>query len=209
MISIATGLIPFIEHDDANRALMGSNMQRQALALKEKEIPLLETGIETQLAKESQTTILAKSSGIIKYISSKKIIVKEEKSPYNKSINKSLIEKKKKIKKIRDYRKNTKNRIYFLENARKSNQNTYINQYPIVKVGDWVKKGQIIVDGTGTHQGKLSLGKNILVAYMSWEGYNFEDAIVINKRLRDEDILTSLHIKKYKTFLVNNEEGEV
>jgi DNA-directed RNA polymerase subunit beta len=209
MISIGTGLIPFIEHNDANRALMGSNMQRQALSLERKETPLLETGIETQIARESQSTIVAQENGIVRFVSSKKVIIKEFLSNSKKNkINKSLLKKiKKNLKTTQKFK--GKNKIYFIGDARKSNQNNYLNQYPLVKKKDWVKKGQILVDGTGTFNGKLSLGKNLLVAYMGWEGYNFEDAIVINERLRNEDIFTSLHLKKYKTFLVDNEDREV
>lgn len=213
MISIGTGLIPFLEHDDANRALMGSNMQRQALPLQKKEMSLLETGIETQIAKDSQSTIISKDSGITKFTSSKKIIIKKNIKilKLNKKINKSEIQKiknflkKTKSKKIEKYKKKT----YFLEIPRKSNQNSYLQQNSIVNKNDWVKKGQIIADGTGTFKGKLSLGKNILIGYIGWEGYNFEDAIVINERLIKENIFTSIHIKKYKTFIMNNQNGEV
>lgn len=208
LISIGTGLIPFLEHDDANRALMGSNMQRQALPLASKEMPLIETGIEIQIAKESQSTILAKKSGIIKYVSNKKIIINERIKFLSSNKNKSILNKHKNIFKSKE-KINTKEKHYFLEKPRKSNQNSYLKQHPIINKWEWVKKGQIIAEGTGTLRGKLSLGKNILIGYLSWEGYNFEDAIVINERLVQEDIFTSVHIKKYKSFIINNEKGEV
>nr|AKL79025.1 RNA polymerase beta subunit [Euglena viridis] len=210
MISIGTGLIPFLEHNDANRALMGSNMQRQALPLEKKEMPLIETGIETQIAKDSQSTIVAKQTGRVKYSSSKKIIIQRFEKSCKKKINQSIIIKlKNRIKNKYNKDKNIyKKTIYYLENQRKSNQNSYLEQKSIVRKNEWVKKGQIIADGTGTFQGKLSLGKNILIGYIGWEGYNFEDAIVISEKLVKNDIFTSIHIKKYKTFIINNETGE-
>lgn len=213
IISIATGLIPFLEHDDANRALMGSNMQRQAMPLQNKELSLIETGVETQIAKESQSTIIAEKSGIIKFASSKKIVLYEKiqltnlfiDSKFNASTKnriKKYINNRKKLSK--KFRKKT----YFIETPRKSNQNSYLEKKNLTRKNQWVKKGQIIADGAGTFKGKLALGKNILIAYMSWKGYNFEDAVVINERLITENIFTSVHIKKYKTFIINNEDGE-
>lgn len=207
-ISVGTGLIPFLEHDDANRALMGSNMQRQALPLNRKEMPLIETGMEKQVGKESQSTIIAKKSGIVKYSTHKKIIIDTQGKLLKQTLNLSNIEKVKRYVKVFTGKKNIRNR-YFLENPRKSNQNSYLKQTNYLKKGDWVKKGQVIADGVGTYYGKLSLGKNILVGYLSWEGYNFEDAIVINERLIKEDIFTSTHIKKYKSFAISNKRGEV
>ena len=211
IISIGTGLIPFVEHDDANRALMGSNMQRQALPLLKKEIALIETGIEIQIAKESQSTLIAKTSGKIKFVSNKKIIIKEQLKTISPNINNSLLNKIKKNKRKIFVKKKIawKKKLYFLENPRKSNQNNQMQQTSIVKKNQWVKKGQVLADGKGTFQGKLSIGRNILIGYVGWEGYNFEDAIIINERLAKEDIFTSIHVKKYKTFLKNNDDGEV
>lgn len=210
-ISIGTGLIPFIEHNDANRALMGSNMQRQALPLEKGETSLIETGIEKLIAKESQSTIIAKESGKVKYSNTKKIIIEKKilkiKELYNKSALRKIknsIREKYQSKIIR-----AKTNTYFLENSRKSNQNSYLTQKPTVNKNEWVRKGQIIADGAGSLNGKLSLGKNILIGYIGWEGYNFEDAIIINERLVNDDIFTSIHIKKYKTFILSDEKGEV
>lgn len=209
IISIGTGLIPFIEHDDANRALMGSNMQRQALATYKKEKPLIETGIENQIAKNSQSTIKAKQTGIVEFVSNKKIIIRSINNKIKKKTNISLNNKIKKnlINLIKT--KKSKKQIYFLENNRKSNQNTYLQQIPNIIKKEYVKKGQIIVDGNSTFEGILSLGKNILIGYIGWEGYNFEDAIIISDRLIEENIFTSIHIKKYKTFLIKDENEEV
>lgn len=210
-ISIGTGLIPFLEHDDANRALMGSNMQRQALPLEKGEISLIETGIEKLIAKESQSTILAKASGKVKYSNTKKIIIEEKTKQIKKLNNKSTIKKIKTLlnKKYQNKTSKVKRNTYFLENSRKSNQNSYLSQKPIVNKNEWVRKGQIIADGAGSLNGKLSLGKNILIGYIGWEGYNFEDAIIINERLVNEDVFTSVHIKKYKTFILCDEKREV
>jgi DNA-directed RNA polymerase subunit beta len=211
MISLGTGLIPFLEHDDANRALMGSNMQRQALPLEKRETSIIETGTEKKIAKSSQLTKIAKKGGIIKFISCNKIIQKEIWKEWKHKSNYSILTKCKKIISSKKLKINFKYKKvkYFLTNNRKSNQNNCINQTLTIKNNEWVKKGQAIVDGLGIKNGKLSLGKNILVGYMSWEGYNFEDAIVINKRLVDEDIFTSIQMKKYKIFIINNKKDEV
>lgn len=186
-------------------------MQRQALPLEKSEISLIETGIEKLISKESQSTIIAKESGKVKYSNTKKIIIKEETKEIKKLKNKSSIKKVKSMvhKKYQSKTLKTKKSIYFLENARKSNQNSYLIQKPIVNKNEWVKKGQIIADGTGSLNGKLSLGKNILIGYIGWEGYNFEDAIIISERLINDDVFTSIHIKKYKTFILSDEKGEV
>jgi DNA-directed RNA polymerase subunit beta len=212
IISIGTGLIPFLEHNDANRALMGSNMQRQAIPLIKKEKPIVQTGLEKRVAKDSQSSISAKRSGVIKYVTKKKIIIHEIFSALTKPTTSiTLLRKiKNKLKEKKDKKFKTKKKVkYELQQIKKSNQNTIISQNPTIKKDQWVKKGELIADGTGTNKGKLSLGKNLLIGYIGWEGYNFEDAVVINEKLIHEDTLTSISIKKFKTFLVNNEIGEV
>lgn len=215
MISVGTGLIPFLEHNDANRALMGSNMQRQAIAITEKENPYVQTGLEKRIAKDSESTLIAKNSGLIKYVSNKKIIV-YEKIRYknhivinNKGEYLEKIKEKINFKKINEKIIKYKKRIYNLEKNKKSNQNTLIQQKTIVQKNQWVKKGEILADSNGTCLGKLSLGKNLLIGYTGWEGYNFEDAIVISEKLVSENIFTSTHVKKHKTFLINNENEGV
>ena len=171
IVSIAAALIPFFEHDDANRALMGSNMQRQAVPLIFPKPPIVGTGFENQIAIDSGVVITAFKKGIVTYVSSKNIYVLE---------------------------KNGKNRKYTLQHYKKSNQNISMSHRPIVWVGETVESGQILADGPGINSGELSLGQNLIVAYMPWQGYNFEDAILINERLVYENIFTSLHIKKYE-----------
>lgn len=210
MISIGTGLIPFLEHNDANRALMGSNMQRQAVTLLFKQTPLVKTGLEERIAKDSESTLSANKSGLVKDITNKKILIQIAKNKkYRKYITKALSKKikiKQKINKIIKTHEITKQVV---EKEKKTNQNTFFKQNFIVKKNEWIKRGQTFIDGSGTFLGELALGKNILIAYMPYNGYNFEDAIVISKRLIDENILTSIHIKKYKTFIINNETEEV
>jgi len=170
--SISANLIPFLDHDDANRALMGTNMQRQAVPLIKTETPFVGTGIEKEVAVDSGTVIVAKHDGVVIKMDAHKIIIK------NNGDN------------------NTEE--YFLKKFIRSNQGTSINQIPIVKQGEEVKRGMVIADGTLTSQGKLSLGRNILVAYMPWHGYNFEDAILISNRIVREDVLTSIHISQHE-----------
>nr|WDA99987.1 RNA polymerase beta subunit [Cyanidium sp. THAL103] len=171
VISAATSLIPFLEHNDANRALMGSNMQRQAVPLISPRKPLIGTGLESKIAKDSGMVIINRESGFVKSITSKKIVILS---------------------------KNNKCRCYSLQKYRKSNQDTCINQRPLVWIGEYLKKGQILADGASTEGGELALGHNILVAYMPWEGYNYEDAFLISERLVYEDLYTSIHIEKYE-----------
>jgi DNA-directed RNA polymerase subunit beta len=211
--SIGTAIIPFLEHDDANRALMGSNMQKQAMPLNSKETAIVQTGLENMISKESTCINIAKKSGLIKYSSHNKIIIKEiNLNKTNKILN---LNKKMKIKKnlfkLLSFKYNTisKNKTYFLEENRKNNQNIYQKQESIVKKKEWIKKGKTISDNVNTKNSEFCIGKNLLVGYMSLDGYNFEDAIIINERLINENILTSIHIKKYKTFLVDNETGKV
>jgi len=191
-------------------------MQRQAVPLTEKEIPVIQTGLEKKVAKDSELTITAKNSGIVTYSSFKKIIIKE-KINKNSNLYKELTRNKAMQNKIKSKIKlknnitfkNYKKKLYYLEEYQSSNQNTHIKQKPIVKKDEWVIKGQVIADSSSTNNGKLSLGKNTLIGYVGWEGYNFEDAIVISERLVQNDTFKSLHIKKYKTFLFNDETGEV
>nr|AMD08025.1 RNA polymerase beta subunit [Euglena mutabilis] len=208
IISIGTNLIPFLEHDDANRALMGSNMQRQALAVKKKEKPTIETGIEIEIGKNSESTIKARKTSFVEFVSIKKIITKYFNEPYDNFKTNSLKKKLKKRSSLLPVKRNFKRKIYILDENRKSSQNTFVKQQANVSTGEYIKKGQVIADSVGTHQGKLSLGKNILVGYISWEGYNFEDAIVISKKLIDENTFTSFHLKKYKTFIITSENEE-
>jgi DNA-directed RNA polymerase subunit beta len=171
IVSVATALIPFLEHDDANRALMGANMQRQAVPLVRAEAAYVGTGIEARAAVDAADVILAKEAGVVTRVSSQSIRVE-----YNKlgSVEHELLK------------------------FKRSNQDTCINQRPIVTEGDKVKKGAVLADGPSTDQGELALGKNLLVAYMAWEGYNFEDAIILSERLVKDDVLTSIHIKEHE-----------
>nr|YP_009057878.1 beta subunit of RNA polymerase [Nephroselmis astigmatica]AID67723.1 beta subunit of RNA polymerase [Nephroselmis astigmatica] len=169
VISVATSLIPFLEHDDANRALMGSNMQRQAVPLLYPERPIVGTGLESQAALDSGTVLCAHTAGQVSYVDSKQIIVKNQ----------------------------ARSMHYFLHIYQRSNQDTCIHQRPLVKEKEWVQRGDFLTDGAASVGGELALGQNILVAYMPWEGYNFEDAILISDRLVYEDIFTSLHIERY------------
>jgi len=176
LVSVAASLIPFLENDDANRALMGSNMMRQAVPLIKPESPLVGTGIERDVALDSGVTIIAKRDGVVDKIDGKRIVVKA----LEKDLSKSGVD------------------IYNLFKFQKSNQNTTINQKPLVKVGDHIKKGDIIADGPSTKLGELALGKNVTVAFMPWLGYNFEDSILISERCVTDDVFTSVHIEEYE-----------
>ena len=180
MISVATSLIPFLEHDDANRVLMGSNMQRQAVPLVQPERPFVGTGLEGQVARDSGTVLLAKHSGVVDLTTAEEIHIKSVKNTKNSTAIPDQIT------------------IHQLQRYKRSNQATCISQRPSVKPGDWVEKGDLIADGAATSKGELALGKNVLVAYMPWEGYNFEDAILISERLVYENIYTSIHIERYE-----------
>lgn len=170
LIGVACGLIPFLEHDDANRALMGANMQRQAVPLVTPEAPYVGTGMERVVARDAGVLLKAGDEGTVEFVSAEKIIVKEKKG------------------------KTT----YELQKYQRSNQNTCRTQSPIVKIGQSVKKGDVLADGTSTHNGELALGRNVVVGFMPWEGYNFEDAIIISERLVKDDIFTSIHIHRYE-----------
>ncbi len=183
VISIAAGLIPFLEHDDANRALMGANMMRQGVPLMKTERPRVGTGLEGRAAADSCVTVLAEDDGIVAYVSATEIVVsKDGKCPPR----------------VRKGEKAPGCRRYLLEKFRRSNAGTCVNQKPLVRLGDTVKKGQPLADGPATDAGELALGKNLLVAFMPWRGFNFEDAILINERCVKNDTFTSIHIKDFE-----------
>lgn len=171
IVSISAAMIPFLEHDDANRALMGANMQRQAVPLLKADAPLIGTGIEGKAARDAGDVIVADSDGVVVEVAADHIVVKTD----DDSIDR-----------------------YWLTKFKRSNQGTCMNQRPIVTEGDRVSAGQALADGPSTDQGELALGRNLLVAYMSWEGYNYEDAIIISERLVREDALTSIHVEQYE-----------
>ena len=180
LISVAAGLIPFLEHDDANRALMGANMQRQAVPLLASERPLVATGVEGRMARDSRSMVLAEDAGKVAYVSASRIVVsKDGELPAKKAP-------------AEDYQD------YALRKFMRSNSGTCINQKPLVRVGQRVRKGEVLADGPCTSEGELALGRNVLVAFMPWCGYNFEDAILISERLVREDVFTSLHIDEFE-----------
>ena len=170
LVSVGAAMIPFLEHDDANRALMGSNMQRQAVPLMITDSPMVGTGIEYKAAKDSGVMVLAEENGIVDTVEGDKIVVVNEQG---------------------------KKRTYTLRKFKRTNGSTCINQRPIVKEGEVVRRGDVIADGPATDKGEMALGKNLLIAFTTWEGYNYEDAILLNERLVKEDVLTSLHIEDY------------
>ena len=194
IVSAAAALIPFLEHDDANRALMGSNMQRQAVPLLSPKAPLVGTGFEEKVAQDSRTLVLSEGDGIVEYVSADRIIVKYD---IDKDSEKSITSFENN--EVIEY-----NLIKFL----RTNQDTCITQKPIVKIGDKVKKGTVLADGSATDQGELALGRSVLVAFMPWQGYNFEDAIVISERIVAEDVFTSLHIEEYELQVRDTKRGE-
>ena len=171
VVSVAAAMIPFLENDDANRALMGANMQRQAVPLIRTEAPIVGTGMEYKAAKDSGVVVLAKEDGVVVKVSANSIDIRNKAGQI---------------------------RRYELLKFKRSNQGTCVNQRPIVNVGDEVKEGQIIADGPATENGEIALGKNVLIGFMTWEGYNFEDAILISERLVKEDVYTSIHIEEYE-----------
>ncbi|HHL20870.1 MAG TPA: DNA-directed RNA polymerase subunit beta [Aliiroseovarius sp.] len=177
LVSVAASLIPFLENDDANRALMGSNMQRQAVPLLQAQAPFVGTGIESVVARDSGASILAKRAGVIDQVDATRIVVRatEDLAPGDPGVD-----------------------IYRLRKFQRSNQNTCINQRPLVKVGDRVGKGEVIADGPSTDLGELALGKNVLVAFMPWNGYNYEDSILISERIARDDVFTSIHIEEFE-----------
>ena len=177
LVSVAAALIPFLEHDDANRALMGSNMQRQAVPLLRTEAPLVGTGMEATVARDSGVTVVCRRPGFVESVDSRRIVVKAERpsGPRDPGVD-----------------------IYNLTKYQRSNQNTCINQKPIVVVGERVNKGDVIADGPSTETGELALGRNVVVAFMPWNGYNFEDSILVSERLVKEDYFTSIHIEEFE-----------
>jgi DNA-directed RNA polymerase subunit beta len=171
VISVATSLIPILEHDDANRALMGSNMQRQAVPLLRPERPLVGTGLETQVARDSGMVPISRVNGTVTFVDATAIVVRDEEGT---------------------------DHTHFLQKYQRSNQDTCLNQRPIVRQGDPVIVGQVLADGSACEGGEIALGQNVLIAYMPWEGYNYEDAILVSERLVNDDLYTSVHIEKYE-----------
>ncbi len=180
--SVSASLIPFLEHDDANRALMGSNMQRQAVPLINPEAPIVGTGMESTVARDSMRVLLAERKGVVTYVDASEIHVK-----YDITDEDQLVSFEPEVK------------VYKLTKYKKTNNNTTINMRPIVKEGDIVEKGTVLCEGFGTEKGELALGRNILVAFMPWRGYNFEDAIVLSERLVMDDVYTSIHVEEFET----------
>src|SRR5205085_5110686 len=180
LVSVAASLVPFLEHDDANRALMGANMQRQSVPLLRAEAPIVGTGMEGVTARDSGAVILARRSGIIDSVDSERIIVRVE-GGHEAQLSREV-----------------GSDIYSLTKFKRSNQNTCINQKPIVRRGERVEKGQVIADGPCTDKGELALGRNVLVAFMPWRGYNFEDAILVSEKLVKDDYYTSVHIEEFE-----------
>jgi DNA-directed RNA polymerase subunit beta len=187
LVSIAASLIPFLEHDDANRALMGSNMQRQAVPLLKTRAPLVGTGIEQLVARDSGTSVVASHDGVVDSVDASRIVIRRYAKAGELGSNVD---------------------IYNLTKYQRSNQNTCINQKPIVQVGDKIKKSDIIADGPATEMGELALGQNILVAFMPWSGYNFEDSILINERLIKQDTFTSIHIEEFECIARDTKLGK-
>lgn len=171
LVSVATALIPFLGNDDANRALMGSNMQRQAVPLVKTESPIIGTGMEHRAAKDSGVCAVARNAGVVEYVSADKIMIKTGSMGHD---------------------------TYRLTKYQRSNQGTCINQHPLVRVGDQVEAGDIIADGPSVDNGEMALGRNVLIGFMTWEGYNYEDAVLINERLVRDDVYTSIHIEEYE-----------
>ena len=186
LVSVATALIPFLENDDANRALMGSNMQRQGVPLLRSEAPLVGTGVEAVVAKDSGATVVCKADGVVDSVDANRIVVRSK----------------------AEHAANAGVEIYRLSKFRCSNQNTCINQVPLVHVGDEVKEGDILADGQCTDMGELALGKNVLVAFMPWNGLNYEDAILLSERISRDDVFTSLHIEEFEVMARDTKLGQ-
>ena len=189
--SIAASLIPFLENDDANRALMGSNMMRQAVPLLNPEVPIVGTGLERRVALDSRAMLRAEGEGVVEYADALKIVIRYDRTDAERLVS-----------------FDTDVKTYMLEKFRRTNQNSCINQKPIVRRGDKVKKGDVLTEGYATSQGELALGRNMLVAFMPWKGYNYEDAIVISDRVVKEDIFTSIHIEEFTLEVRDTKRGQ-
>ncbi len=186
LVSVAAALIPFLENDDANRALMGSNMQRQAVPLLQAEAPFVGTGMESIVARDSGAAVAARRTGVVEQVDAQRIVIRatEENDPTKPGVD-----------------------IYNLRKFQRSNQNTCINQRPLVKIGDILRGGDIIADGPSTDLGELALGKNVLVAFMPWNGYNFEDSILISERIVRDDVFTSIHLEEFEVMARDTKLG--
>ncbi|MEX0600460.1 MAG: DNA-directed RNA polymerase subunit beta, partial [Rhodothermales bacterium] len=191
IVSPAASLIPFLEHDDANRALMGSNMQRQAVPLLRSEAPLVGTGLEARVAKDSRAVLVAEADGVVEYVDAKRIVLRYDQDKADEHLDFEEA--------VREYK---------LVKFRRTNQDTCVNQKPIVEEGQRVEKGTVLTDGFCTDNGDLALGKNVLVAFMPWRGYNFEDAIVLSERLVRDDVYTSVHIEEFELQVRDTKRGE-
>jgi len=188
LVSVAAALIPFLEHDDANRALMGSNMQRQAVPLMCPEVPVVGTGMEAVVARDSGAVVVAKRAGVVEKVDASRIVVRADK-PEEDGLDTGVD-------------------IYTLSKYQRSNQDTCFNQKPIISVGDPVQKRDILADGPATDNGELALGRNVMVAFMSWGGYNYEDSILVSERIVKEDIYTSIHIEEFETMARDTKLGK-
>jgi DNA-directed RNA polymerase subunit beta len=187
LVSVAASLIPFLENDDANRALMGSNMQRQAVPLMQTEAPIIGTGMESVVARDSGVTVVAKRDGIVDQVDSERLVVRITDASAEEG---SVVD------------------IYMLQKFQRSNQDTCINQKPLVRPGDVVKAGDILADGQSTDGGELALGRNVLVAFLSWNGYNFEDSIIVSEKLVRDDVYTSIHIEQFECVARDTKLGQ-
>ncbi|MCR4438867.1 MAG: DNA-directed RNA polymerase subunit beta [bacterium] len=196
-VSAAAALIPFLEHDDANRALMGSNMQRQAVPLLRPELPLIGTGLEGKVARDSRAIIVSDVDGVVEEVDADHIVIRVEPAHDPESEREELL----------DFEDRTR-RVYRLTKFMRTNQDTCINQRPLVTQGQRVTKNQVLADGFATDRGELALGRNVLVAFMPWRGYNFEDAIIVSERIVREDIFTSLHIEEFDLQVRDTKRGE-
>jgi DNA-directed RNA polymerase subunit beta len=188
LVSVAAALIPFLEHDDANRALMGSNMQRQAVPLMCPEVPVVGTGMEAVVARDSGAVVVAKRTGVVEAVDASRIVIRADK-PEEDGLDTGVD-------------------IYTLSKYQRSNQDTCFNQKPIISIGDHVHKRDILADGPATDNGELALGRNVMVAFMSWGGYNYEDSILVSERIVKEDIYTSIHIEEFETMARDTKLGK-